>query len=466
MQINLIHYSFFIILLIFFFGNYFALSKNLNFPKLIVYKKVYFLFNILFLNLIAYFLFTNIEEISLIYNYFFIFDSHNYDVIAIASIFFLIFLIQTNKVYEYLKLYNYEFIIILICAFFSFLLLITCMEFISFYFVLETQSISFYVLVCITLYNRNSLNSAFKYLIIGSLSSIFLLLGFSFIYAVSGHTMFEDIKLFLILSNDLSLLFYIGIFFILISFCIKLYIVPFHFWILDIYENIPISLICFFSSISFFSFFTVFINWYYWLFNNCFFVDYIILLFSIFSMLFGAINGIFENNLKRIFAYSSIGNIGYQLLFFILNKDTEAIEYMFSYSLNILLGLFSVSILLDNINITGLFFKNKLIAFSLLLFLFISSGTPPSILSIMKLIVLSDLNNFFNNFLQLLLLLFSFISCFYYIRLIKQIVFTLPTDNYFIKEFSIMNIFFINILILLNLILLFDLWDIVDFFLI
>jgi NADH-quinone oxidoreductase subunit N len=463
MQLNLIHYSLIIIIIYFLFGNFFALSEKLNFPTLAIYKNISFLSIIFFLNIIGYLLFTSIEESFLIFNNFFILDNEYFEIFSIFSFFFFIFLLQINKVHELLKIYNYEFLIIFIIIYVFFLLLISCTEFISFYFILEIISFCFYILVCITLYNRNALNSAFKYLIIGSLSSAFLLLGFSFLYAVSGHTEFEDLKFFFMNIYEYNYIINIGVFFILISFLIKLYVAPFHFWIVDIYENIPISIICFFSSISFLIFFYIFINWYFWLFNMFYWIDYFLIFFSITSMFFGSLNGLFEFNLKRIFAYSSIANIGYQLLFLTIMKEEEGIDYSFSYTLCILLGLCILSLLLENVDLIGLYYKDKNLAFGILLSFFILSATPPSLLSIMKLNLISNLNNYLFLIIILFILCCSFLSAYFYIRLIKIIVFSKPINYIYINEFSILRLFFIYILFILNIFLLFDSLELIEF---
>src|SRR6185312_4273901 len=119
---------------------------------------------------------------------------------------------------------------------------------------------------------------------------------FSIIYAIIGQTNFEDIKFFLLYLikniNENNIYFYysllvVGFLFILISFLIKLYVAPFHYWIVDIYENTSF---------------------------------YFILICSILSLIYGTLFGLFEYNLKRLFAYSSIVNVGYILLLIIENE--------------------------------------------------------------------------------------------------------------------------------------------------
>jgi NADH-quinone oxidoreductase subunit N len=73
------------------------------------------------------------------------------------------------------------------------LLLNSCNDLLMFYLAVELQSLSFYVLAT---FNRNSEYNAeagIKYFILGALSSVFLLFGFSLIYISFGTIVFEDI---------------------------------------------------------------------------------------------------------------------------------------------------------------------------------------------------------------------------------------------------------------------------------
>src|SRR6185312_5617595 len=285
----LIYYILFIISLLFIFGNYIFQSKQFNFPLIINHKQINILIYLFIINILIYLFITN-----------FIIESFYIQISLVITIFFLLFFYLNINV---LIQYNYEYLIIFLTNLLCFILLINVNDLISFYFILEIQSICFYILVSITLFNKVSLNGGFKYLIIGSISSILLLLGFSIIYAVIGQTNFEDIKYFLLYLikniNENNIYFYysilvVGFLFILISFLIKLYVAPFHYWIVDIYENTSFYLISFFSSISFFTMISIFSIWYITFFSYIYILYYFILICSILSLIYGTLFGLFE----------------------------------------------------------------------------------------------------------------------------------------------------------------------------
>src|SRR6185312_7488021 len=179
---------------------------------------------------------------------------------------------------------------------------------------------------------------------------------FSIIYAIIGQTNFEDIKFFLLYLikniNENNIYFYysllvVGFLFILISFLIKLYVAPFHYWIVDIYENTSFYLISFFSSISFFTMISIFSIWYITFFSYIYILYYFILICSILSLIYGTLFGLFEYNLKRLFAYSSIVNVGYILLLIIENEIDHALEYILMYGLITLVGIYLIETILD-----------------------------------------------------------------------------------------------------------------------
>jgi NADH-quinone oxidoreductase subunit N len=453
-MILFIYYSLFVILLLFIFGNYIFQSKQFNFPLINRNKQINILIFLFLLNMLIY---------LFILNYIYIFESFYIQISFIILLFFIIYY-YLNK--SFLTQYGYEYIIIFLTNLLCFVLLINTNEIISFYFILEIQSICFYILVSITLFNKISLNSGFKYLIVSSISSILLLIGFSIIYSIIGQTNFEDIQFFLLYVikniNDNSIFFYYlllisGFLFILISFLIKLYVAPFHFWIVDIYENTALYLISFFSSISFFTMFSVFIIWYINFFSYILIIYYIIFIFSILSMIYGTLFGLFEYNLKRIFAYSSIVNVGYALILILENEIDNALEYMFIYGLILLFGIYLIDTILNIFNnndisviFTGLYKRNKVYGLSIIGFFFLSSATPPSILAILKLMLVMTLNDFFLLLTNIIILLLSFLSIYFYLNLIKIVIFNKPHKYIILKDISILSYINIYLIFLLN----------------
>jgi len=141
-------------------------------------------------------LITNSENnINITYQSTFIFDylaSNIKEIIIISSIFCLSISedsVLTNRIN------NFEYFALLLCGILGLMFLISSYDFLSFYLAIEMQSLCFYVLAASKKDSSFSIEAGLKYFILGSVSSIFLLLGISIIYGSSGTTSFEHLNL-------------------------------------------------------------------------------------------------------------------------------------------------------------------------------------------------------------------------------------------------------------------------------
>ena len=208
----------------------------------------------------------------------------------------------------------------------------------------ELMSLPIFGLIAYSNSQKYSLEASFKYLILSGVSSSFLLLGISWIYAISGNLSLLCLnQIFSDLSNSEKMMVLFGIIMVLTSFFFKLSMVPFHLWTADIYQGTPASVLSFFSvsgKIAIFSILLYFFS-YFSVFDNK--VIFLILsLISFFSILFGNLMAIFQTNIKRFFGYSSISQIGYLLIILLVSKD----EYSFSVQTG---GIFLFNYLCANI---------------------------------------------------------------------------------------------------------------------
>ena len=144
-----------------------------------------------------------------------------------------IFTILKDK-YEY-SLISYEYLILIIFSIVGMLLVVSSYDIISLYLSLELQSISLYILATFRK-NITSVEAGLKYFLIGSLASIFIIFGFSFLYGLTGLTNFTHLVYyttnysFLYNENSISLLLiFLSFLFIIIGLAIKLGVAPFHF---------------------------------------------------------------------------------------------------------------------------------------------------------------------------------------------------------------------------------------------
>jgi NADH-quinone oxidoreductase subunit N len=402
---------------------------------------------------------------------------------------FIIFAFALKTYINSLKNYDFEFVVILLLSVFSSVLILNSNDLISLFFIIELQSLSFYVLVSSKQTSSFSTEGGLKYFILGSFSSGIILFGISLIYGFTGFLSYSDLMLFLSTFQFLDLSFslysfsfsgfFAGLILVTIGLLFKLGTVPFHMWMPDVYEGSPMIITAYLSTIPKISILFIFFKLYYIVFFEVFAIYQVLfILTSLMSIILGSIAAIYQIKLKRLLTYSMITNTGYIVLGLSLG-DVSGIYvtlfYLLSYIV-IMLGLFSIfmtlrtvtnNVLIKRLNsLINLSEINPFLSFSLFILLFSIAGIPPLLGFYGKLFLFAFTLKAKMYWLTLLFVIFSVVSVFYYIRLVKIIYFNrnssgswtflrdIPFSNAFIIAFiTILNcIFFINPNILFKLI--------------
>ena len=183
---------------------------------------------------------------------------------------------------------------------------------------LELVTVSFYVLVAYARKSALSLEAGVKYLILGALATGILVYGIAWVYGATGSMNFEVIGAALAnpATNKSAALF--GAAMILAGLGFKVAAAPFHIWVPDVYQGAPTPVTAFLSVGSKAAGFVVLTRT-----LDAFLVpDSIIgpevksllLVVGALTVLLGSLPAIFQNNIKRLLAYSSISHAGYLLL--------------------------------------------------------------------------------------------------------------------------------------------------------
>jgi NADH-quinone oxidoreductase subunit N len=354
----------------------------------------------------------------------------------------------------------FEFYIIVLLSFFSLVLLVSSREIISFFFLLEIQGFSFYILASFKRNHRQSIESGIKYLILSSLSSILVLLGFSIIYGVSGLMDFTDLYYFFINYNSNTLLIFTAFLFIAAGFLFKLYHFPFHFWVSDIYQGSPLSSVSIFSTIPLLSiFYSFYVLIYYIFYNIISDIKYILFVLAIGTMIIGTLFALYQRKIKRLLAYSSITNIGY-IMSSILNDNIlglhNGILFICIYIVN-LLGIFIIflnlfdkrkQLFLESFySMSGFYKTHKNITIILIIYLFSLAGIPPFSSFFSKLFLITSLFNESFYTIVFVMIITTFLSAFYYVRIVKTFTYNESHDWYFIKPFSYLTSFTLVLLL-------------------
>ncbi|WP_444932090.1 NADH-quinone oxidoreductase subunit N [Microbulbifer sp. SSSA002] len=266
--------------------------------------------------------------------------------------------------YNYLKLrcdlnrnpdsYPEEFYILLLLSILGATTLVFSNHFASFFLSIELVSLALYPLLGFIVNGNlsskkdqlNSLESAFKYLILSALSTALGLFGIALIYAASGAVDFGSIATRMQDLSQTSALFATGTTLLVISVAFKLSLVPFHIWTPDVFQGAPTPVTALIATVGktaviafLLRFFNV-LN----LYQSPILID-LLSIAAIASMLIGNLLALMQSDVKRLLAYSSIGHIGYLIVAFIIGNSsfgTEAvIYYMVAYVITTL-GAFAI----------------------------------------------------------------------------------------------------------------------------
>nr|YP_010559450.1 NADH-plastoquinone oxidoreductase subunit 2 [Euphorbia enterophora]YP_010559464.1 NADH-plastoquinone oxidoreductase subunit 2 [Euphorbia enterophora]UED22120.1 NADH-plastoquinone oxidoreductase subunit 2 [Euphorbia tirucalli]UED20889.1 NADH-plastoquinone oxidoreductase subunit 2 [Euphorbia enterophora]UED20903.1 NADH-plastoquinone oxidoreductase subunit 2 [Euphorbia enterophora]UED22134.1 NADH-plastoquinone oxidoreductase subunit 2 [Euphorbia tirucalli] len=299
----------------------------------------------------------------------------------------------------------------------------------------ECFSLCSYLLSGYTKKDVRSNEATTKYLLMGGASSSILVHAFSWLYGSSGG----EIELQEIVNGLINTQMYnspgisIALIFITVGIGFKLSPAPSHQWTPDVYEGSPTPVVAFLSVTSKVaasaSATRIFDIPFYFSSNEW---HLLLEILAILSMIVGNLIAITQTSMKRMLAYSSIGQIGYVIIGIIVGDSNggyaSMITYMFFYiSMN--LGTFACIVLFglrtgtDNIrDYAGLYTKDPFLALSLALCLLSLGGLPP-------------LAGFFGKlhlfwcgwqaglyFLVLIGLLTSVVSIYYYLKIIKLLM--------------------------------------------
>jgi NADH-quinone oxidoreductase subunit N len=222
---------------------------------------------------------------------------------------------------------------------------------------LETVSIPSYVMTGFLRGDRKSKEAALKYVIFGSVAAGTMVYGISLIYGATGHT-----NLFLI-ADYLSvqgasvqpIMLFVGFIMTLAGIGYKIAAVPFHSWCPDAYEGAPTPFTAFMSvgpkaagfgalaMLLFCGFSTetagVFIPAF----------EGLIGFIAVLTMTVGNFGALWQQNLKRLFAYSSIAHAGYMMMALVLGTTggLEAVLFYLAVYLFMNLGMFMAVIVLE-----------------------------------------------------------------------------------------------------------------------
>ena len=324
----------------------------------------------------------------------------------IVSMFILIYYMDKDRILDV----NGLFIMLLVGS----LVLIISDDLISIYIGLELQTFSSLVLISNGRTSLRNSEAGLKYFTLGSLSSGLFLLGLSLLYFYSGElniSTLGELK-----YNDTNNLWQVLLF---LSLFFKLSVFPVHFWVPDVYEAIDYDFLALIGSIPKISIIVLLVK----LSTTLQFFIWCGLL----SIIVGTLGAINQSKVKRLLAYSGISQMGFIVICLaILIKSNLQVAFLYSFiyfiSLVCVLMLLNGFIKFINKNLflselSGFQNLNPLLTTSFFIIILSIGGLPPLMGFISKWFIISNI--ILNDYLLtgLVIIIFSGVSIFYYIRI-------------------------------------------------
>ena len=335
-----------------------------------------------------------------------------------------------------------EYPILIVFATLGMSMMISANDLIALYVGLELQSLALYVIAAIRRDSARSSEAGLKYFVLGALSSGMLLYGCSMVYGFAGSTGFETLAgLFSRADAAPEIGVIVGLVFVVAGLAFKISAVPFHMWTPDVYQGAPTPVTAFFAiapkvaAMALFvrvlvgPFFDLFQQW-----------QQIVVFIAILSMILGAFAAIWQTNIKRLLAYSSIGHVGFALVG-LAAGSTDGVRgvaiYMAVY-LVMTAGTFCCVLAMrqngrmveDLTDLAGLSRNAPLMALALAIFMFSMAGIPPLAGFFSKLYVFLAAVDAGLYTLAVIGVLTSVVAAFYYLRIVKIMYFDEPAEAF------------------------------------
>ncbi|MGE3540590.1 MAG: NADH-quinone oxidoreductase subunit N [Candidatus Tectimicrobiota bacterium] len=325
-----------------------------------------------------------------------------------------------------------EYYALLLFATTGFMFVAAAADLVMIFLAIETLSIATYILAGLLRDEPRSQEAAFKYFMLGALSSAFFLYGIATIYGAVGSTNLAVLSQKLG-TGDVTPLLLMGMGLLVVGLGFKVAVVPFHMWAPDVYEGAPTAITAFMSAGPKAAAFAAFMRVFFQGFAAPALAQQWVPIFAVLAaltMILGNFVALAQQSIKRMLAYSSIAHAGYAFVALVAHNNLGArgiLYYLVSYTL-MSLGAFTVLIIVARReeqryafdDYAGLGTTNPLLAAVMSLFMFALAGFPPTAGFAGKFYVFSAAVQAGHYVLALIGALTSVVSVVYYARVIMM----------------------------------------------
>ena len=319
--------------------------------------------------------------------------------------------------------------------------MVSSQDLMTVYLGVELSSLSAYVLAALRRDNLRASEAGLKYFVLGALSSGILLYGMSLVYGYAGGTSFEAVAAGIAGEPSFGLI--IGLVFLMAGLAFKISAAPFHMWTPDVYQGAPTPVTAFLATASKMGAFALVIRVMLEPFADI--ADswrQIVILLAVVSMVWGSLAAIWQTNIKRLMAYSSIGHMGFALVGVAAGSEAGVAGCLVYLATYVIMNLGAFALILSMkrggepveaiSDLAGLSRERLPMALALLVIFFSMAGIPPLAGFFGKFLVFTAAVEAGFWWLAVIGLLTSVISAFYYIRIIKVAFFDdLPEEGTF-----------------------------------
>ncbi|MBU1419570.1 MAG: NADH-quinone oxidoreductase subunit N [Proteobacteria bacterium] len=343
-----------------------------------------------------------------------------------------------------------EYYLFLFMSVLGLMMLVSSVELLSIFVALELSSFAVYIMVPMRDDRGNlkfQMEAGIKYLLFGVTATGFMLFGMSYMYGLTGSTQLSVVveKLSLMYSQPAAV---IAMMMVLAGFFYKLAIFPFHFWVPDVYEGASNETTAFIASVPKLAAVALLIRLVSLINGEGQVIVNVLMVCAVLSMFYGNLSALVQKDVKRMLGFSGIAHAGFVLLGILTFQITgfaNALYYIIGYvvmNLACFLVICTVSQKGENVmidDLSGLYKRSPLMAFTLAVGLFALAGIPPFVGFMGKFMILTSALKEGYLLLVILAAINTAIAIFYYLSVVRVTFCSDPEERVTISSSLLTN---------------------------
>ncbi|MBA4750027.1 MAG: NADH-quinone oxidoreductase subunit NuoN [Alphaproteobacteria bacterium] len=347
---------------------------------------------------------------------------------------FAVFLMSYDQLHKE-DVTDYEYGLLMLFSTLGMMVMVSANDLIALFVGLELQSLPLYVMIAMQKDRPLASEASLKYFILGSLATAFILYGSSLVYGYTGTTQYAGLAQALSTQEEVVAPFlYVGLVFLGLGLAFKMSLAPLHMWTPDVYQGSPTPVTAFLAAAPKAAAVFLLVRVLHEIFSDQMIVWQTLLMgLSVLSMLFGAFGALYQTDIKRLLAYSSIAHMGFITLG-LVSGTFGGVKSIFVYAaiyLVMVIGAFACVLslrrhgkLIEKIDdLAGLSKEMPLVASAFTVSLFSMAGIPPLAGFMAKLSVFLSVVEAGFYLLAVVGVVASVITAAYYLKVVKVMYF-------------------------------------------